>query len=166
MNKIILVIKREYLSRVQKKSFIVMTILGPILMAALFIVPIYLSQMSDEVKKVDILDETGWFINKFENSERFNFEYVFTDLETAKTAMMAKKGYSLLYIPRPEVSVPASAMIFSEKQASIDLKGYIKSVMGKEVRTRNWAQKSSGKLKNQTLTSMPAQAIPLPGKAL
>ena len=91
MNKIILVIKREYLSRVQKKSFIVMTILGPILMAALFIVPIYLSQMSDEVKKVDILDETGWFINKFENSERFNFEYVFTDLETAKTAMMAKR---------------------------------------------------------------------------
>ena len=133
MNKIILVIKREYLSRVQKKSFIVMTILGPILMAALFIVPIYLSQMSDEVKKVDILDETGWFINKFDNSERFNFEYVFTDLETAKTAMVAKKGYALLYIPRPEVSVPANAMIFSEKQVSIDLKGYIKSVMGKEV---------------------------------
>jgi ABC-2 type transport system permease protein len=110
-----------------------MTILGPILMAALFIVPIYLSQMSDEVKKVDILDETGWFINKFDNSERFNFEYVFTDLETAKTTMMAKKGYALLYIPRPEVSVPANAMIFSEKQVSIDLKGYIKSVMGKEV---------------------------------
>lgn len=133
MNKIILVIKREYLSRVQKKSFIVMTILGPILMAALFIVPIYISQMTDETKKIDILDETGWFINKFESSDRFQFEYVYDDLETAKTNMTAKKGYALLYIPRPTSSVPSTAVIYSEKQASIDLKSYIKNVMGKEV---------------------------------
>ncbi|MHC1776379.1 MAG: ABC transporter permease [Lentimicrobium sp.] len=133
MNKIILVIKREYLSRVQKKSFIVMTILGPILMAALFIVPVYLSQMSDETKQIDILDETGWFINKFENSDRFRFDYVVDDLETAKTNMTAKKGYALLYIPRPTASVPSTAVIYSEKQASIDLKSYIKNVMAKEV---------------------------------
>ncbi|MBW6491088.1 MAG: ABC transporter permease [Lentimicrobium sp.] len=133
MNKILLVIQREYLSRVRKKSFIVMTILGPILMAALFIVPIFLSQMSDEVKQVEILDETGWFINKFEDSERFRFDYVYTDLETAKTNLLIEKGYALVYIPKPEVSVPSSAMIFSDKQVSIDLKGYIRNVMGKEV---------------------------------
>lgn len=133
MNKIFLVIQREYLSRVRKKSFIVMTILGPILMAALFIVPIFLSQMSDEVKQVEILDETGWFINKFEDSEKFRFEYVYTDLETAKAGLIAKKGYALVYIPKPEVSVPTAGMIFSDKQVSIDLKGYIRNVMGKEV---------------------------------
>jgi ABC-2 type transport system permease protein len=133
MNKIILVIKREYLSRVQKKSFIVMTILGPILMAALFIVPVYLSQVSDETKQIDILDETGWFINKFENSDRFRFDYVVDDLETAKTNMTAKNGYALLYIPRPTASVPSAAVIYSEKQASIDLKSYIRNVMAKEV---------------------------------
>ncbi|MBK9356800.1 MAG: ABC transporter permease [Bacteroidales bacterium] len=136
MNKILLVIKREYLSRVQKKSFIVMTILGPILMAALFIVPVYLSQISDETKKIDILDETGWFINKFENSDRFHFDYVYDDLETAKTNMSVKKGYALLYIPRPTASVPSSAVIYSEKQASIDLKGYIRNVMAKEVESQ------------------------------
>ncbi len=133
MNKISLVIKREYLSRVQKKSFIVMTILGPILMAALFIVPVYLSQMSDETKNIDVLDETGWFINKFENSDRFRFDYVYDDLETAKSKMTAKKGYALLYIPRPTASVPTTAVIYSEKQASIDLKSYLKNVMSKEV---------------------------------
>lgn len=133
MNKIILVIQREYLSRVKKKSFIVMTILGPILMAALFIVPVFLSQMSDEVKQVEILDETGWFMNKFENSERFKFNNVFTDLETAKTNLSANKGYALVYIPKPEVSVPSTAMIFSEKQVSVDLKGYIRTTMSKEV---------------------------------
>ena len=133
MNKIILVIKREYLSRVQKKSFIIMTILGPILMAAIFVVPVYLSQVSDETKQIDVLDETGWFINKFENSDRFRFGYVVDDLETAKTNMTAKKGYALLYIPRPTASVPSTAVIYSEKQASIDLKSYIKNVMAKEV---------------------------------
>ncbi|PKP49278.1 MAG: ABC transporter permease [Bacteroidetes bacterium HGW-Bacteroidetes-11] len=133
MNKIILVIQREYLSRVKKKSFIVMTILGPILMAALFIVPVFLSQMSDEVKQVNILDETGWFMNKFEDSERFKFNNVFTDLETAKTNLSENKGYALVYIPKPEVSVPSTAMIFSEKQVSVDLKGYIRTTMSKEV---------------------------------
>lgn len=133
MNKILLVIQREYLSRVKKKSFIVMTILGPILMAALFIVPVFLSQMSEGVKKVEILDETGWFLNKFENSDRFEFEYVFTDLETAKNDLLSKEGYALVYIPKPDVSVPSSAMVFSDKQVGIDLKGYIKNVMSKEV---------------------------------
>lgn len=133
MNRISLVIKREYLSRVQKKSFIIMTILGPILMAALFIVPVYLAQMSDETKQIAILDETGWFLNKFENSENFKFEYVSEDLETAKTNMTTKKGYALLYIPRPTASVPSAGVIYSEKQVSIDLKGYIRNVMSKEV---------------------------------
>lgn len=133
MNKIFLVIKREYLSRVQKKSFIVMTILGPLLMAGLFIVPVYLAQMSDEMKKIDVLDETGWFMNKFENSSRFNFEYVVDDLETAKANLSSKKGYALLYIPKPSATVPSAAVIYSEKQVSIDLKGYIKTVMAKEV---------------------------------
>ena len=110
-----------------------MTILGPILMAALFIVPVFLSQVSDEVKQVVILDETGWFMNKFEDSERFKFNNVFTDLETAKTNLSENKGYALVYIPKPEVSVPSTAMIFSERQVSIDLKGYIRSTMSKEV---------------------------------
>ncbi|HPS84563.1 MAG TPA: ABC transporter permease, partial [Bacteroidales bacterium] len=70
MNKILIILKREYLSRVQKKSFIVMTILGPILMAALFVVPVYLSNVSDQHKKIAVLDETGLFQNKFPNSNK------------------------------------------------------------------------------------------------
>lgn len=133
MNKILLVIKREYLSRVQKKSFIIMTILGPILMAALFIVPIVLSQMSDETKKVLILDETGWFEDKFENSDRYIFEHVYTDLETAKKNLSDQEGYALVYVPKPDVAIPNAAMIYSKKQVSVDLKSYISNVMTKEV---------------------------------
>ena len=49
MLKILLIIKREYLVRVRKKSFLIMTILGPILMASLLIIPIYLSNKGDDV---------------------------------------------------------------------------------------------------------------------
>jgi ABC-2 type transport system permease protein len=133
MNKIMLIIKREYLTRVQKKSFVVMTILGPILMAALFIVPVVLSQMSDEIKKVQILDETGWFLDRFENSDRYVFEHIFTDLETAKANISNNDIYALVYIPRPEVSVPSSGIIFSNSQVRLDLKSHIRNVMAKEV---------------------------------
>ena len=39
MNKTKIIIKREYLSRVRKKSFVVMTILGPLMICALLVVP-------------------------------------------------------------------------------------------------------------------------------
>lgn len=133
MNKILLVIQREYLSRVQKKSFIIMTILGPILMAALFIVPVFLSRLSDDTKKVLVLDETGWFEDKFENSDQFEFEQIYTDIETAKSTLADQKGYAVIFIPRTSVSIPTSAMVYSKKQVSVDLKSYINNVMSKEV---------------------------------
>ena len=48
MHKIWLIIQREYLVRVRKKSFIVMTIIGPILMVALMLLPAYLAMESKE----------------------------------------------------------------------------------------------------------------------
>jgi len=62
MNKIKLIIAREYLTRVRKKSFIVMTILGPILMAAMIVVPVFLATMDDSSqRKIAVIDETGLF---------------------------------------------------------------------------------------------------------
>ena len=87
MDKILLIIKREYLTRVKKKSFLVMTILGPILMAAVFIVPVYFAQMEGEVKKLGIIDETGLFANEFENTDNLNFNFLNSDIETAKSTM-------------------------------------------------------------------------------
>jgi ABC-2 type transport system permease protein len=47
MGTISLIIRREYLTRVRKKTFIIMTILGPVLMASLFIVPIIMAKYSE-----------------------------------------------------------------------------------------------------------------------
>ena len=61
MNHLRLIIKREYLTKVRNKSFIVMTILSPVLAIALFSLVAYLSQMNDDKQRtISVLDESGW----------------------------------------------------------------------------------------------------------
>jgi ABC-2 type transport system permease protein len=134
MKKVLLVIQREYLTRVRKRSFIVMTILGPILMASAFVIPMYLATLTeDEQKVVGVLDETGWFYGKFSDTEEFEFKYTAKDLGSAKLEMVENDEFALLYIPRREITVPSSAILYSLKQPGVDMKGYIRNVMSKEV---------------------------------
>ena len=69
MNKVNLIIQREYLSRVKKKSFIIMSIVGPLLIAAIMIVPAWLATSSEDYQNIEVLDETGLFIRNLENTE-------------------------------------------------------------------------------------------------
>jgi len=52
VNKITLIIKREYLTRVKKKSFIIMTLFGPLLMAGLMLVPIWLAIKDKDIQRI------------------------------------------------------------------------------------------------------------------
>ena len=61
MGKIFIIIKREYLQTVRKKSFLIMTFLGPILMAALMIAPTLLMHYGKETQKVAVCDKLGIF---------------------------------------------------------------------------------------------------------
>lgn len=133
MNKVSLIIQREYLTRVKKRSFIVMTLLGPILMAAMLIVPIYISQLQDKSRKIAVLDETGLFYNKFQNSENLTFEYVYGAIDAEKEKFVASGFYALLYIPKPTQTVPTEALLYSEKQVGINTQSYIQEAMKKEV---------------------------------
>lgn len=133
MNKISLIIQREYLTRVKKKSFIVMTILGPVLMAALFIVPVYLAQMGGEVKTIQVVDETGLFSHRFENTKELIFKPLDLDIEQAKAIFPNSGDDALLYIPITEVSVPSSAFLYFDKQPTMIIKSHINSSMRREV---------------------------------
>ena len=74
MSKIGIIIKREYLNRVSKKSFLILTFLTPILFSALIFVPLWLSSIKgDEVKNVVILDRTGVYAPLFENTDNYKF---------------------------------------------------------------------------------------------
>jgi ABC-2 type transport system permease protein len=133
MNKILLIIKREYFSRVKKRSFIVMTILGPILMAAMFIVPIYIATQEGDTKKVGVVDETGMFTGRFPNTENLIFTNLSGGIGNAKKMLTDSSFHAILYIPATDVQVPSSAYLYSAKQPSLNVTSYIKSQMSMEV---------------------------------
>ncbi len=133
MNKTLIIIQREYLSRVKKKSFLVMTILGPILMASIWVIPLYLANTSNEKKVIQVLDETSLFKNQFKNTGELTFVPVSMAIETAKNGLSASGNYALLYIPKTELSVPNTAILYSGHQPSIDVKSHIKEVMRKQI---------------------------------
>lgn len=137
MNKTLLILQREYLTRVRKKSFIVMTFLGPLLMAALMVVPVILATVQDVGKKnVAILDETGWFTGKFESTENILFSEVEGSLADNKKKVNDGLFDALLYIPLPEFNVPANAELISAKQASPTVKSLARNIIKTEIENR------------------------------
>jgi ABC-2 type transport system permease protein len=87
MNKISIVIKREYLTRVRKKSFLVLTFLIPLLFIGfLFGTKAISREDKGETKTIVVVDETGNYFSVFEDAE----QYVFTELQGEKKNIFAK----------------------------------------------------------------------------
>ena len=70
MNKILLIIKREYLTRVKKKSFLIMTLLGPVLIAGFLSLAIYLGMSDSSVQNVVVVDEAKLVSKAFQDSDQ------------------------------------------------------------------------------------------------
>ena len=75
MNKLFLIIKREYLSRVRKKSFIIMTLLTPLFMIGVLVVPILLASSSEDKTTIAIIDNNKF--NEFRLTSSLNLEYTY-----------------------------------------------------------------------------------------
>lgn len=74
MNKILIIIQREFLKRVRTKGFIILTITMPFIMAALVFVPLWLSSIeNDEQQKVAVIDPTGVYAKALKTSKSFAF---------------------------------------------------------------------------------------------
>ena len=133
MHNIFLIIQREYITRVRKKSFLIMSIVGPLLIASLWVVPIWLSTRDTDQKTIEILDDSGYFNEKFTETSSLKFEYIQTDLVAAKTEILSGENYGLLYIPRINIDDPEGITFFSGKNPSIeviqDLEWAMKSVV-------------------------------------
>lgn len=130
MNKVSLIVKREYLSRVRKKSFLIMTVLGPLLFAALMILPSYLATKTDEVNYVNVVDETGLYAAQMDNSKSVKFRILTMDIGDAQEAFSADSANALLFIPKTESSRHAKAVIFfNDEQPSIVVQERIRSEM-------------------------------------
>jgi len=121
MNKILLIISREYLSRVRKKSFIIMTFLGPVLISGIWLVPIWLAERGVEEKKIQVYDESGLFLNSFNNSNKFNFEIITGDVEEKKQEVRDEVYDALLVIPKIDIYDPKNIELFTQSSPGMDL---------------------------------------------
>jgi ABC-2 type transport system permease protein len=121
MHNIFLIIQREYITRVRKKSFLIMSIVGPLLIAGLWVIPIWLSTRETDQKTIEILDDSGYFKDKFTETSSLKFEYIQTDLVAAKTEILSSENYGLLYVPRINLDEPEGITFFSGKNPSIEV---------------------------------------------
>ncbi|MDA9057040.1 ABC transporter permease [Flavobacteriaceae bacterium] len=124
MNHLPLIIKREYLTKVRNKSFILMTFLTPLIMIALFLFVGYLSSINnDTVRTIYVLDETDFLSESFKTNDQTIYNHLSeVDLETAKALANQEDAYGLLHIPNiPLETVSGSIKFYSEESPSLSL---------------------------------------------
>ncbi len=138
MNKIGLIIKREYFTRVKKRSFIIMTFLGPLLIAAIYIVPILLALHADNEKRtIAVVDQSHWFERQFVSTDNQTFIRL-DGISIDSTKKLVQQGFFdiALYIPETQLNIPSSAVVYSMKQVPLSVEEHIKDVMKNEIQVQ------------------------------
>ncbi len=137
MSKVKLIIQREYLTRVKKKSFIVMSIVGPILIAALMIVPTWLATQEEDSQLIEVIDETGLFVRQLKDTKEIEFDYQFRTLEQAQAELNEGGKYTaILHIPKVIVSLPKTAQIFFKNKPKGSSIRYMESQIAKTIENK------------------------------
>ncbi|SDB19132.1 ABC-2 type transport system permease protein [Flavobacteriaceae bacterium MAR_2010_188] len=100
MNHLPLIIKREYLTKVRNKAFIIMTVLSPLILIALIAAVAYLTQLNhNEKKTINIFDETGFVSDLFDDTELTSYRNLENmSLKDAISLTKVADNYGLLYI--------------------------------------------------------------------
>lgn len=133
MRNILLVIRREYLVRVKKKSFLIMTILAPLFFVGSYAAVIWIAVGSVDLKTVQVVDESNLFKNEFKDTESLKFTYLSSSINSAKTQFQKSGANALVYIPANVIKEPKSVRIYAAKNVSMELKSDIEDVIEKQI---------------------------------
>ncbi len=155
MNKIKLIIAREYLTRVRKKSFIIMTILGPLLMAGLFIVPIWLAMNDEGETNILVIDDSFMFTERMTDTETIHFHFPEDGLDSAKAKVVASDDFdAVLYIHEKIMSSTSGIQLIYDKQPGINVIRYIENTLENDI--EKWKLAKSG-INQETLEAAKTQ---------
>ena len=136
MNKISIIIRREYLTRVRKKSFIIMTLLTPLLMAMIFVVPaLVMSNDDKDFKKIAVIEDgSDLFKGVIPDSKDAEFEYISDrNVNDLKNSFEQEGYYGILYISPQVIDTPNAIQLISKKQPPIGLLDHISGSLEKEI---------------------------------
>lgn len=131
MNKTLLIIAREYLTRVKKKSFIILTLLGPILMAAMIVVPVLVAENAGRNAKVLVVDDNDYFINRFTDNEKLHFSYLSGDIEELKMKCVDGEYDAVIHILAGSQSNKIN--LYYSEEPPMNMRDEIESQMNKIV---------------------------------
>lgn len=127
MSKIPLIIESEYMSRVRKKSFLVMTLLTPILMVLLVSLPAMLTLFKhSEMRNVTVVDHTGLYTGVFENNDEYTFTYL-NEQKTTQQLRSDEAPYAYIVITDNLLNKPDAITIYSHKQTTAGFESIIKN---------------------------------------
>jgi len=123
MRNISLIIGREYRERVFKKSFLITTIVMPLLMIAMGAAPTLIMEFAEsETKKITVIDESGIVAPKLTSDEEIVFEAATGDLQQALVeASQNEESFGVLHIGKDIVANPNDARLYTSSSSSIML---------------------------------------------
>ncbi|HEY5591384.1 MAG TPA: ABC transporter permease [Paludibacter sp.] len=135
MSKISLIIKREYTTRVMKKSFIILTFLTPLLFAGMIMVPLWLSSIKDTSKKhIVVIDRTNSYREVLKNNETYTFDFVNKPAEEIRKNNAENKEFAALLVISGDLTKnPKAVSLYSEEQVNLELKDYVSNLLNKYV---------------------------------
>lgn len=119
--KTAIIIKREYLSRVKKRSFIITTLLLPILFIVFLFGTSYLAAKSTREKKVVVKDDSGYFTNKLKSSKTVLYTYSQEPVEALKERLYSDSFTALIYIPAFNLDQKQKFQIYSNENLGTEV---------------------------------------------
>lgn len=135
MSQVPIIIQREFNERVRKKSFIITTILMPVLMLALMAAPALIMKYSrGEKKTISVIDESGIIGSKLKSDETVTFTP--TDLKIDSARKNLTEGFGVLYIGSDVMTNPRNVKLYANESSSMALEenitGQIKHIIETE----------------------------------
>lgn len=137
MNKVLLIIQREYITRVRKKAFLIMILAVPLLIAGMTKLIAYVAKDSDQLSKqqtIKVIDNSHLFAGKLKDVKNIHFTPTSEPLEQAKKSLINSEDLSILLISKDYTEKPVQ--FFSKKKPSLVLTGEVESQMN-EIASNN-----------------------------
>ena len=124
MSNISIIIQREFNERVRKKSFIITTLLMPVLMIALMAAPALIMQFSrGDEKVIAVIDESGLIAPKLESDEEIRFET--TELPTEEARRELTEKFGVLWIGGDILENSNNVRLYANSSSSLALESNI-----------------------------------------
>ena len=157
LHKIFLVTQREFITRVRKKSFIVMTLAAPLLIVLFYGLIFYFAINKDigaSKKKIYVSDQSGNYMGKLKNSETLEFTFGYVAQEKEQQFLTDEDYYALLVIPNTSPDSLKKVSLYTKDQAGLSTVLYIEKQLENEVKNtllkNNGIDASTLKTINQT----------------